>query len=170
MPRFDAPSVTVSVSESFTSMDQTLEFLSKEPADFEPAYQQCKKAWENTINAVQMEGSENSKRMAYTALYSMLVNVINGSEGSAYLKYYPRPLSIASSAYWQFIGGFQSCCWDNYRTAYPFLMLGYPEVMKDVVNTYLSRFQRDGCVDGNICLFTGPTGEHQNMRFSPGTC
>jgi putative alpha-1,2-mannosidase len=165
--QFDAPSVTVSVSESFTSMDQSLEFLLKEPADFSSAYQQCKKAWENTINAVQMEGSENSKRMAYTALYSMLVNVINGSQGSAYLKYYPRPLSIASSAYWQFIGGFQSCCWDNYRTAYPFLMLGYPEVMKDVVNTYLSRFQRDGCVDGNICLFTGPTSEHQNMRFSP---
>jgi putative alpha-1,2-mannosidase len=164
--QFDAASVTVSVSESFTSMDQTLEFLLKEPADFSSAYQQCKKAWENTINAVQMEGSENSKRMAYTALYSMLVNVISGSQGCAYLPYYPRPVSIASSAYWQFIGGFQSCAWDNYRTVYPFLMLGYPEMMKDVVNTYLARYKRDRCVDGNICLFTGPTGGHRNIRFN----
>ncbi|NQU84289.1 MAG: glycoside hydrolase family 92 protein [Mariniphaga sp.] len=165
--QFDTSTVTVSISESFTSMEQAVDFLKTEPFGFDSAHQQCKMAWEKTIDIVRLEGTENSKRMAYTALYSMLVNVINGSQGSAYLKYYPRPLSIASSAYWQFIGGYQSCAWDNFRTAYPFLMLSYPEVMKDVVNTYLARYQRDGFVEGNICLFTGPTANHRNIRLIP---
>lgn len=164
--QFDTESVTVSISESFISIDQTMDFLASESADFELVHKRCKDAWEKVIDIVGLEGSENSKRMAYTALYTMLVNIIDGSQGGVYQKYYSRPLSIASSAYWQFIGGFQSCSWDNYRTAYPFLMLGYPKVMSDVVNTYLARYQRDGCVDGNICLFTGPTGGHRNIRFN----
>jgi putative alpha-1,2-mannosidase len=119
------------------------------------------------LGRVELEGTENSKRMAYTALYTMYANLINGDAGSCYLKYYAQPRSLASSAYWQFIGGFQSCCWDNFRAAYPALMLAYPEVMSDVVNTYLARYERDGCMDGNICLFSGPTGGHRNVRFSP---
>jgi putative alpha-1,2-mannosidase len=39
--------------------------------------------------------------------------------------------------------------------------------MSDIVNTYLARYQREGLVNGNICLFTGPTGDHANLRFSP---
>lgn len=44
--------------------------------------------------------------------------------------------------------------------------MAYPEVMTDVVNTYLARYQRDGCMDGDICLFSGPSG-HNNIRFVP---
>lgn len=165
--QFDTPSVTVAVSESYVSMEQTVDFLAKEPVDFDAAHRLSSEAWEKSLGMVQLEGPENSKRMAYTSLYTMLVNVIDGSRGSAYQPFYPHPVSIASSAYWQFIGGFQSCAWDNYRTVYPFLMLGYPEMMKEVVNTYLARYRRDGCVDGNICLFTGPTGGHRNIRFNP---
>lgn len=165
--RFDSSPVTVAVAESFTSMDETQEFLASEFVDFDTAQQNCHKAWDAVLNRIDIEGSENSKRMAYTALYSMYVNIIDGSRGSCYSKYYPRPRSLSSSAYWQFIGGFQSCCWDNFRTGYPFLMLGYPEVMSDIVNTYLARYQRDGFINGNICLFSGPTGGHSSIRLCP---
>jgi predicted alpha-1,2-mannosidase len=165
--QFDAPTVTVTIAESFSGMNQAEEFLAAEGGNFETVHGRCHAAWEQALARVELEGTENSKRMAYTALYTMYANIINGDDGSCYLKYYPRPRSLASSAYWQFIGGFQSCCWDNFRAAYPALMLAYPEVMSDVVNTYLARYQRDGCVDGNICLFTGPAGGHRNVRFSP---
>ena len=165
--RFDSSTATVAVAQSFTSMDEAGEFLASEFIDFNATQQYCYQAWNQVLNRVQIEGSENSKRMAYTSVYSMYVNIIDGSNGSCYSKYYPKPRSLSSSAYWQFIGGFQSCCWDNFRTAYPFLMLGYPEVMSDIVNTYLARYKRDGYINGNICLFSGPTGGHRNVRLCP---
>lgn len=164
--RFDAPSVTVAVAESFTSPQNAAEFLAAEFTDFDGVRQNCRTAWNEVLNRVELEGSETSKRMAYTALYTMVVNIIDGRDGSHYAGQCSRPLSIASSAYWQFIGGYQSCCWDNVRATYPFLSLAYPEIMADVVNTYLARYQLDGCMDGDICLFTGPSG-HNNIRFSP---
>jgi len=157
----------VAIAQSFTSMNETVEFLTSEFTDFNTAQKSCHQAWNQVLNQIEIEGSENSKRMAYTALYTMYVNIIDGSNGSCYSKYYSRPRSLSSSAYWQFIGGFQSCCWDNFRTAYPFLMLGYPEVMSDIVNTYLARYQRDGYINGNICLFSGPTGGNRNVRLCP---
>jgi putative alpha-1,2-mannosidase len=38
--------------------------------------------------------------------------------------------------------------------------------MSDVMGTYLARYQKDGCLDGDVCLFTGPS-RHNNIRFSP---
>jgi predicted alpha-1,2-mannosidase len=165
--RFDVSTVTVAIAESFTSMPQAAEFLTSEFTNFDDVRARCLAAWNEILGRLEVEGTENSKRMAYSALYTMIVNVIDGSSGSWYSKYTPRPRSLASSAYWQFIGGFQSCCWDNHRAAYPFLMLGYPEVMSDIVGTYLARYQRDGFVSGDICLFTGPTGGHASVRLSP---
>ena len=165
--KFEAPTVTVAVAESFTSLDHARQYLDSEFSDFDQVHRECRSAWKQVLNRVELDGAEESKRMAYTALYTMYANLIDGTDGSCYTPYYPRPCSLASSAYWQFIGGFQSCCWDNYRTPYPFLMLSYPAVMKDVLGTYLARYARDGCVDGNICLFTGPAGGHRNIRFSP---
>ncbi len=164
---FDAPSVTVAAAESFTSPAKAQEFLASEYKDFDAVHQACRAAWKEVLNRVEMVGTENSLRMAYTALYTIYANIIDGSDGSCYLKYYPRPRSVASSAYWQFIGGYQSCCFDNVRVVYPFLMIAYPEVMTDVLGTYLARYQRDRCMHGDICLFTGPQGSKQNIRFSP---
>jgi putative alpha-1,2-mannosidase len=164
--RFDAPTVTVAVAESFSSPKQAEAFLTAEFTDFDTVHRRCRTAWNEVLNRVEVQGSENSKHMAYTALYTMVANIIDGSDGGYYAGVYARPRSVASSAYWQFIGGYQSCCWDNVRATYPFLMLAYPEVMSDVVNTYLARYQRDGCMDGDVCLFTGSLG-HKNIRFSP---
>mgnify|MGYP000991476581 CR=1 FL=1 len=165
--QFEDTDITFTVTQSFIDFKQNDKFLKNEFIDFGNALLKCETEWKNILNKVSVKGNDNDMRMAYTALYTMLVNIINGDENSPYKEYYNRPLSIASSAYWQFIGGFQSCLWDNYRTAYPFLMIAYPEIMKDVVNTYLARYKRDGYIDGNICLFTGPTREHRNLRFNP---
>lgn len=165
--RFDAQTVTVAVAESFTSQARADEYLAAEFSTFDAVRERARDAWLKVLDRVEIDGSEQVKRMAYSALYSIYANIIDGRDGSCYREFYPTPRSIASSVYWQFIGGFQSCCWDNVRATYPFLMVAYPEVMSDVVNTYLARYQRDGVVDGNICLFTGPVGEHLNVKLSP---
>ena len=163
--QFDAPTVTVAIAESFTSLEKAEESLAAEYSDFDSVQKRCHAAWNEVLNRVEVQGSDSAKRMAYTALYTMYVNVVDGGEGY-YAGSYPRARSVASSAYWQFIGGYHSCCWDNIRATYPFLILSYPEVMTDVVNTYLARYQLDGCMDGDICLFAGPSG-HNNIRFTP---
>lgn len=164
--KFNSSTITIAISESFESLNQTKEFLDYEFIDFDSAYKNCRKAWNDVLSHVQIEGSESNKRIAYTALYSILVNIIDGSKGSYYLKYYNKPKNLASSEYWQFIGGFQRCAWDNHRTAYPFLMLSYPDVMSDIVNTYLASYHKDGFFAGNACLFTGPTGGHKSIKFT----
>ncbi len=164
--KFKSSTVTVAIAESFTSMDKSKYYLASEFSNFDTAWKQCHQAWNSILGKVEIEAPDNNKRMAYTALYTMLVNTIAGDDGSCYLPYYQHPKTIASSLYWQFIGGFQSCCWDNYRTVYPFMMLAYPDIMDDVVSTYLARYQKYSFVAGNTCLFTGPTGGHESVRFT----
>lgn len=164
---FSEPTVTVAVAESFTSMEKAKEFLASEYTGFDRVHASCRAAWNKVLSRVDMTGPENDMRMAYTALYSMYANIVDGTDGSVYLKYYPHPRDLSSSDYWQFIGGFQSCYWDNYRTAYPFLMLGYPKVSADFVGMALARYERDGFIGGNICLFTGPMEGNSNVRVSP---
>lgn len=160
--------ITVAVAESFTSMKKSEEFLASEYGGFDKVHKHCRAAWNNVLNRIDIEGSENAKRMAYTAIYTIYANIIDGSDGSVYTKYYPRPRDLCSSVHWQFIGGFQSCYWDNSRAAYPFLMLNYPYVMKHIVGLALARYKRDGFIDGNICLFTGPLkGTNLDVKFSP---
>jgi putative alpha-1,2-mannosidase len=165
--KIKSSTVTVAIAESFESMNKAKETLSSEFTDFDTSWKRCSEAWNKILKRVEIEAPENNKRMAYTSLYTMLVNTIDGTNGSCYLDYYSSPKVLASSLYWQFIGGFQSCCWDNFRTAYPFMMLAYPEIMSDIVNTYLARYERNGFVGGNICLFTGPTGGHESVRLTP---
>jgi putative alpha-1,2-mannosidase len=160
------PAVTVAVAESFLGFEQAAASLAAEFSSFADVQRRCHAAWEQVLNRVEIEGTANSKRMAYTALYTLYANIINGGEGSCYRQYTPHPTSVASSAYWQFIGGYQSCCWDNIRATYPFLALAFPEVTTDILDTYLARYQRDGCLDGDICLFSGPSA-HKNIRFVP---
>jgi len=165
--RFDTSTVTVAVAESFTSFDRAQEYLTSEFTDFDSAHQKCKQAWEQVLSQVEIDGSENSKRMAYTALYSIYSNIINADDGSCYATYCTKPTTVSSSAFWQFIGGYQSCAFDNSHATYPFLMLVYPEMMSDVVDTYLARYKRDGFVCGNACLYTGPIGGKFNIRYTP---
>lgn len=43
--------------------------------------------------------------------------------------------------------------------------MAYPDVMSDILNTYLARHERDGYMGGDSCLITGTRGP--NLRFSP---
>jgi putative alpha-1,2-mannosidase len=165
--RFDTSSITIAIAESFTSFDKAQEYLDLEYTDFNTAHLKCKQAWEQVLNQVKIEGPENNKRMAYTALYSIYSNIINADDGSYFANYCSNPVAVSSSAFWQFISGYQSCAFDNSHATYPFLMLAYPKIMSDVVNTYLARFKCDGFVYSNACLYTGPKGNKYDITFTP---
>lgn len=163
--QFDVPTITVAVAVSFSSLDKARQFMEAEFDSFDLVRKRCQLAWNKVLGRLEVDGEEPAKRMAYTALYTIYANIIDGSDGGRYAGFYPRPRSVASSAYWQFIGGYHSCCWDNCRATYPFLALAFPEVMTDLVNTYLARYNRDGYMGGDSCLFTGTRGP--NIRLVP---
>ena len=165
--QFDSLSVTAAVSESFTGFDTAREHLASEFTDFDSARRECRDAWEKALGRIEIDGSENDKRMAYTALYSICSNIISADDGSCYAKFCQRPTSVSSSAFWQFIGGYQSCAFDNSHAAYPFLMMTFPEVMTDVLDTYLARYKRDGVINDNACLYMGPIGDKFSVRYTP---
>ncbi len=164
---FDASTVTMAVAQSFTGFEKAQQSLDSEFRDFDSAHLKCRQAWEGVLNRIELDGPDKNKRMAYTALYSIYSNIINADDGSCYAGLAAHPMSVSSSGYWQFIGGYHSCAFDNSHAAYPFLMLAFPETMSDVVDTYLAKYKRDGVVYGNACLYTGPLGDKFNIRYTP---
>ncbi len=165
--RFDIPAITVAVAESFTGLDTAKKFLATEFTGFAEIHSRCHEAWDKILSRIEVSGTENSKRLSYTALYTILANIINADDGSCYAAYCAHPMAVSSSTYWQFVGGYQSCAFDNSHATYPFLMLAYPEIMSRVLDTYLARYKRDGFVSGDACLYTGWQGSKFNLRYSP---
>lgn len=94
--QFDTNTVTVAVAEPFSDMTKAEGFLSTEFSSFEGRHRSCSAAWEQTLNRVELDGTDKSKRMAYTALYTMLVNVIDGQDGSCYRPYYAKSRSAGA--------------------------------------------------------------------------
>ena len=95
--RFDVPAVTVAVAVSFSSPKQAEEFLAAEFADFDTVHARCHSAWNETLSRVEVEAPEESKRMAYTALYTMVANTIDGSWGpieNAKMTWDPNPQGL----------------------------------------------------------------------------
>jgi putative alpha-1,2-mannosidase len=60
--RFEVPTVTVAIAESFTSMDKAADFLASEFTDFDSVRQRCRDAWDQVLGRVEIEGAENTKR------------------------------------------------------------------------------------------------------------
>ena len=66
-----------------------------------------------------------------------------------------RLLTIGSSIWWERVGGgYFRCSFDQGRNVYAFLTLLDPAVMTDVLNTYLSQYNRDGFLMGNWDPYT----------------
>ncbi|UCC98830.1 MAG: glycoside hydrolase family 92 protein [Phycisphaerales bacterium] len=153
--RFDAPEVVASVAMSHTSMDQAKAYFRNEFADmnFERAVQELRGAWNEKLRRVEITASRHIKEMFYTALYTIYVNIIDASDGSPYT--YRPLLTISSSDWWQHLGGFLRCSWDNVRAVYPLLIMIDPDLMTDILNVYQNQYDTDGCFYGNWCPLGG---------------
>ncbi len=153
--RFNASEVIASVAMSHTSMDQAKTYFKNEFADmnFHRAVQELKDAWNQKLGRVEVTASRHIKEMFYTALYTIYVNIIDASDGSPYT--YRPLLTVSSSDWWQHLGGFLRCSWDNVRAVYPLLIMIDPDLMTDILNVYQNQYDTDGCFYGNWCPLGG---------------
>ena len=99
------------------AFDQQLDFL--------------RKTWDGLLSKVQIEGTEQQKRMFYTALYhTMLMPVDKTGENPKWTDtpYYDDYYAI----------------WDTYRTSSPLLTLLCPKREVEIVNSLLNIYAREG--------------------------
>ena len=77
-----------------------------------------------------------------------------------------RLLTVGSSIWWERVGGgYFRCSFDQGRNVYAFLTLLDPSVMRDVLNTYLSQYDRDGFLMGNWDPFDPAAWADQQWGF-----
>ncbi len=152
--RFNADSVTAAVALSHQSMGEARSHLANESPnlDFDEAAWRLHCAWIGTLGKVEAEGPELRLRQLYTALYTVYANVIDVSDNPNYTGYKPL-LTVSSSDYWQYVGGYLRCSWDNSRATYALLALIDPDLFTHILNTYLVQYAKDGRFWGDWCPY-----------------
>lgn len=99
--------------------------------DFGQQLDLLRKTWDGLLSKVQIEGTEQQKRMFYTALYhTMLMPVDKTGENPKWTDtpYYDDYYAI----------------WDTYRTSSPLLTLLCPKREVEIVNSLLNIYAREG--------------------------
>jgi putative alpha-1,2-mannosidase len=164
--------VTVAVALSMTSMSTAQRnFMSEFPAfDFARAVQNLKNAWNAKLGKIDVQSASIlTAKEIYTGLYTLYANITDVTDnGSGYTPVSPstRLLTIGSSVWWERVGGgYFRCSFDQGRNVYAFLTLIDPAVMRDVLNTYLSQYDRDGFLKGNWDPYTPEAWSDQQWGF-----
>jgi putative alpha-1,2-mannosidase len=148
--------VTVAVALSMTSMSRAQQNFRNEFStfDFPRAVQNLRNAWNAKLGKIDVQSASTlTAKEIYTGLYTLYANIIDVTDnGPGYTPVSPsrRLLTIGSSIWWERVGGgYFRCSFDQGRNVYTFLTLLDPAVIKDVLNTYLSQYNRDGFLMGN---------------------
>jgi putative alpha-1,2-mannosidase len=148
--------VTAAVALSMTSMSRARQNFTSEFSafDFGRAVRELRDAWNAKLGKIDVRAASTlTAREIYTGLFTLYANIIDVTDnGSGYTPVPPstRLLTIGSSVWWERVGGgYFRCSFDQGRNVYAFLTLIDPAVMTDVLNTYLSQYNRDGFLKGN---------------------
>jgi putative alpha-1,2-mannosidase len=164
--------VTVAVALSMTSMARAQRNFTDEFSSFQFArvVRNLKSAWNAKLGKVDVQSaSTRTADEIYTGLYTLYANIIDVTDnGSGYAPIAPsrRLLTIGSSIWWERLdGGYFRCSFDQGRNVYAFLTLIDPAVMRDVLNTYLAQYQRDGFLMGNWDPYTPSAWSDQQWGF-----
>ena len=121
--------VNVKVGLSYVSTMQARRNI--DSRDFDAQLALLRQAWEQQLGKVDIDGTEQQRRMFYTALYhTMLMPVCKTGENPKWsdAPYYDDYYAI----------------WDTYRTSSPLLTLLCPERQIDIINSLLNIRAREG--------------------------
>ncbi len=138
------PLVTVKTAISFVSIANARQNLQAENPgwDFDSVAQAARDDWENHLGVIQVDGpSEIDKRVFYTALYHTMFhpNVFDDVNGQ-YLGFDGAVHTVAPGHHqYENIPG-----WDQYRSESQLLAFLEPDVMSDVVRSYINDAAQGG--------------------------
>jgi putative alpha-1,2-mannosidase len=164
--------VTVAVALSMTSMSRAQHnFTSEFPTfDYSGAVRSLRNAWNVKLGKIDVQSASTlTAREIYTGLYTLYANITDVTDNrSGYKPVAPstRLLTVGSSIWWERVGGgYFRCSFDQGRSAYAFLTLLDPALVRDLLNTYLSQYYRDGFLMGNWDPYTPGAWRDQQWGF-----
>lgn len=96
--------------------------------------------WNKELSKIQIEGSTDTKKVFYTALYHTMIapslfNDVNGDYRGTDKKVYHKP---GFTNYTTF------SLWDTYRAAQPLYTIIHPDRVSDIVSTFLAIYKQQG--------------------------
>ena len=150
--------VNVKVGISYVSTEQARKNIPD--CDFNTQLERLRQSWEQQLAKVEIEGSEQQKRMFYTALYhTMLMPVCKTDENPKWTDtpYYDDYYAI----------------WDTYRTSTPLLTLLDPQREADIVNSLINIYVHEGYMpDARSGDCNGRTqgGSHGEVMIADAYC
>ena len=121
--------VNIKVGISYVSEQQAKRNIPD--CDFDTQLSSLRDSWEKILSRVQISGTEQQKRMFYTALYhTMIMPVDKSGENPKWREtpYYDDYYAI----------------WDTYRSSLPLITLLDPKREADIVNSLLNIYKREG--------------------------
>jgi predicted alpha-1,2-mannosidase len=127
--------IQVKVGISFVSVGKAkLNVETEAPGwNFDALRDQAEKKWNSQLEKIKVEGgSDDTKKMLYTALYhSMLMPTNKTGE---------NPLWKSDEPYYDDL----YAIWDTYRTTHPLLTLISPEIQRDMVRSMIDIYRYEG--------------------------
>lgn len=131
--------VFVKVGTSFISEEQAKRNLENEIPDwdFEKVCGQTKEIWEEKLRKIEIEGTDEEKKIFYTALYHCLVLPRIFNEDGQYLS--PFDGKIHKGNYYE-----DYSLWDTYRAEHPLLVLLEPEENAKMIEGLIRIYEEGG--------------------------
>lgn len=132
---FNDTLVNVKIGISYVSTEQARRNILDR--SFESQLVHLRDTWEQQLSKIQIEGTEQQRRMFYTALYhTMLMPVEKTGED-------PHADNSSESETSSYYDDYYAI-WDTYRTSSPLLTLLCPDRQTAIVNALLNIYKRDG--------------------------
>ncbi|WP_430817760.1 GH92 family glycosyl hydrolase [Carboxylicivirga sp. RSCT41] len=131
--------VKMKVGTSLIDIDQARANMEEEFADFDfdKAVKRGADLWEDELNMIRVEGSEDDKAIFYTALTKCFVNPRNLSEGGRYFS--PFDYQVHDGVMYTDLS-----LWDTFRSLHPLWVILKPRETTDVINGMLNTYQQGG--------------------------
>ncbi|MFZ5475401.1 MAG: GH92 family glycosyl hydrolase [Myxococcota bacterium] len=155
---FDAETVVeVKVGVSYVSVEQARANLDDEVGDagFDTVAAEADAAWNSTLNRVVIDGTDDQKRLFYTALYHAVFAPSDHTEaGGVYAVHASGETRVREADGLRFMSD-DWCQWDTFRTVHPLGTLIEPELRDDVARSALVVHEEGGWLDKCSWAATG---------------
>ena len=121
----------VKIGISHISMEKAEMNCRQSKNSFDAQVSALRKAWNEKLAKIEIEGTDKQKRMFYTGIYHTMLMPVDKSDENPHFSatpYYDDYYAI----------------WDTYRTSMPLLTLIDEDRQRDMVNSLLNIYQHDG--------------------------
>ena len=108
--------------------------------DFNKVYKNNVNAWDNYLNRIEIEASNNQKQLFYTSLYHLLLQPSNIADVDG--KYRGADDLVATAPNNEYYSTLS--IWDVYRAAFPLLQIVAPERIDGIIQTLLLHHKAAG--------------------------